>query len=132
MPAFERYPGTAYALMRIVFGFLFLCHGLQKLVGAFGGHRVPLASLLGAAAVIETSGGLLIALGLLTSFAAFISCGEMAFAFFMTHFPRGPLPIQNGGEPAVLYCFAFLFIAAMGSGRWALDARLRGGRRRKG
>jgi putative oxidoreductase len=131
MPALERYSGTAYALMRIVFGLLFLCHGLQKLVGAFGGHRVPLASLLGAAAVIETFGGLLIALGVFTSVVAFICSGEMAFAFFTTHFPRGPLPIRNGGELAVLYCFAFLFIAAMGSGRWALDARLRSARHRR-
>jgi putative oxidoreductase len=124
MPTLKRDPGMAYTLMRIVYGFLFACHGLQKLVGAFGGHRVPLTSLLGAAAVIETFGGILIALGLLTSIVAFLCSGEMAFAFFTTHFPRGPLPIQNGGELAVLYCFAFLCIAAIGPGRWAMDALL--------
>jgi putative oxidoreductase len=127
---FETYPGIAYTLMRVVFGFLFFCHGLQKLVGAFGGHQVVLSSLLGAAAIIETTGGVLIMLGLLTSAVAFICCGEMAFAFFSVHFPKGGMPIQNGGELAILYCFAFLFIAAMGPGQFAIDAMLPAGRRR--
>jgi putative oxidoreductase len=70
--------------------------------------------------LIELIGGLLIALGVLTSFAAFIASGEMAFAYFTQHFPRGFWPIQNGGELAVLNCFLFLYIAANGAGMWGV------------
>ena len=106
----------AYGAMRAVLAFLYLCHGLQKL-GAFGGHFVPLLSLLGAAAVIETLMGPLIGVGLFTPIAAFIASGELAVAYFRVHMPRGGLPIQNGGELAVAYCFAFLYIATRGGGR---------------
>jgi putative oxidoreductase len=116
MNALKRFEPTAYALFRIVVGFLFICHGLQKLLGALGGHRVPLASMLGAASIIETFGGLLVMIGLLTSPAALICSGEMAFAYFMVHAPKSLWPIQNGGEPAVFYCFAFLYISARGGG----------------
>src|SRR5262245_36476676 len=94
-----------YALIRIASGFLFLCHGARKVFGAFGGHQMPLSTLLGAAGVIETVCGSLILLGLATSIAAFVSSGEMAVAFFLQHAPKGGLPIQNGGELAVLFCF---------------------------
>jgi putative oxidoreductase len=116
MNALKRFEPTAYALLRIVAGFLFACHGLQKLLGLLGGHRVPLASMLGAASIIETVGGLLVMIGLFTSPVALICSGEMAFAYFMIHQSRGTLPIQNGGEPAVLFCFIFLFIATRGGG----------------
>jgi putative oxidoreductase len=116
MNPLKRFEPTAYALFRLVFGFLFVCHGLQKLLGVLGGHRVALASMPGAAGIIETVGGLLVMIGLFTSPAAFICSGEMAFAYFMQHQPRGTLPIQNGGEPAALYCFVFLFIATRGAG----------------
>jgi putative oxidoreductase len=115
-----------YALMRIVVGLLFACHGAQKLFGVLGGFggqpgmAAPLLSPMGLAGLIEFVGGLLIAFGLLASYAAFIASGEMAVAYFMQHFPRGFWPIQNGGELAVLYCFVFLFIATKGSGRWSL------------
>jgi putative oxidoreductase len=116
MNALKRFEPTAYALLRIVAGFLFACHGLQKLVGVLGGHRVALASMPGAAGIIETFGGLLVMIGLFTSPVAFICSGEMAFAYFMVHQPRGGFPIQNQGELAVLYCFVFLFIATRGGG----------------
>jgi putative oxidoreductase len=116
MNALKRFEPTAYALLRIVAGFLFACHGLQKLLGLLGGHRVPLASMLGVASIIETVGGLLVMIGLFTSPVALICSGEMAFAYFMVHQPRGTLPIQNGGEPAVLFCLIFLFIATRGGG----------------
>lgn len=112
----------AYAAMRVVLAFLYWSHGPQKLFGAFGGHALPLASMMGAAGVIETVLGLLILLGLLTSFAAFIASGQMAFAFFTTHYPRGGMPIQNGGELAVVFCFAFLYIATQGGRRFSVDA----------
>jgi len=119
-----KYSEYAFALMRIVAGLLFALHGAQKLFGVLGGSKVPLVSLYGAAGVIEFFGGLLIALGLLGSWAAFVASGEMAVAYFMGHFPKGFWPLQNGGELAALYCFVFLYIAARGSGIWSVDATL--------
>jgi putative oxidoreductase len=122
----RRYAPHLYVLLRIVAGLLYACHGAQKLFGVFGGlggHAgvsVPLFSLMGLAGCIEFVGGLLIALGILTSWAAFIASGEMAFAYFMQHFPRGFWPIQNNGELPVLFCFLFLYIAANGVGMWGL------------
>ena len=116
-----RFSPQLYALMRIVVGLLFACHGAQKLFGLFGGPQMPLASQLGLAAVIELLGGLFVAIGFLTGTAAFIASGEMAAAYFMAHLPRGGVPLQNGGEPAVLYCFVFLYIASRGAGIWGVD-----------
>lgn len=110
---------VGFAAFRVVVGFLFMCHGAQKLFGAFGGHAQLHNPLMLAAAIIEFGGGILVLLGLLTRFAAFIASGEMAVAYFMMHQPKGFLPIQNGGETAVLYCFAFLFIACHGAGKFA-------------
>ena len=122
------------ALCRIVAGFLFSFHGAQKLLGAFGGMdgkgaTAPLASLMGVGGVIELVGGLLILVGLFTSWAAFLASGMMAVAYFMAHQPSGTWPIQNHGETAALYAFVFLYIAARGSGIWSLDHAMgRGGR----
>ncbi|MGE0813037.1 MAG: DoxX family protein [Vicinamibacterales bacterium] len=110
-----------YAVLRIVAGLLFSLHGLQKLFGWFGAPGpMPLASQLGLAGIIETAAGLSIALGLFTSPAAFLASGQMAVAYFQVHLPRGPWPIANGGELAVLYCWLFLYIAATGTGRWGV------------
>ncbi len=117
-----RYSPYIYALLRIVAGFLFSLHGVQKLFGALGGQTVELASQMGLAGIIELVGGVLIAIGLFTSPVAFIASGEMAAAYFLAHAPRGLWPIQNGGELAVLYCFVFLYFAAVGSGKWSVDA----------
>ena len=125
----DRYAPQVYALFRFVFGFLFLFHGLQKLMGMFGGQVMPVGSRPWIAGVIELVGGTLVALGLLASPAAFIASGEMAFAYFLAHQPRGTWPIQNQGEAAVLYCFAFLYIAARGSGIWSIDSIRRPRRR---
>jgi putative oxidoreductase len=124
------YASYLYAVMRIVVGLLFACHGAQKLFGMLGGvdgrgASAPLLSMFGLAGIIELVGGLLIAVGLMTGYAAFIASGEMAGAFFMAHLPRGFWPIQNGGELAVLYCFVFLYIASRGAGIWSID-RARG------
>jgi putative oxidoreductase len=123
--AWKRFEPYAYALLRIVAGFLFLFHGLQKF-GFVGGQAVPLASLFGAAAVIETVGGLLIMIGLFTTPVAFLCSGEMAYAYFTAHQPRGTWPIQNGGELAALYAFIFLYISTRGGGMLSADG---GGRR---
>jgi putative oxidoreductase len=109
-----------YAALRIVAGLLFAQHGVQKLFGVLGGTQMPLFSQLWAAGVIETFGGLAIAVGLFTSPVAFVASGQMAVAYFQAHAPRGLWPIQNGGELAVLNCFLFLYVAARGSGRFSL------------
>lgn len=120
-----RFAPQLYALMRIVAGLLFACHGAQKLFGVLGGQQVVLASQFGAAGVIELVGGVLIAIGFLTGTVAFIASGEMAYAYFTMHMPKGGAPIQNGGELAALYCFVFLYIAARGVGVWGVDKRTR-------
>jgi putative oxidoreductase len=109
-----------YGVLRIVAGLLFAQHGAQKLFGAFGGEQVELATLMGLAGVIEFFGGLLIAAGIFTRWAAFIASGQMAVAYFMAHAPQGFYPIVNRGELAALYCFLFLYMAARGGGRLAL------------
>ena len=120
-----RYSPYIYAMLRIVAGLMFAMHGSQKLFGIPGNKPpLPLASLLGVGGAIELITGLMIALGLLAGYAAFIASGEMAVAYFMTHASQGFLPIVNHGELAVLYCFLFLYIAARGSGVWSLDALL--------
>jgi putative oxidoreductase len=125
MPWLQRYEQPIYALLRFVAGFLFACHGAQKILGAFGGAGGKLPPLILAAGWIELVGGALIAVGLFAGIAAFIASGQMAVAYFMAHAPNGPWPIQNKGELAVLYCFLFLFIAARGSGSPSLDGLLR-------
>ena len=124
----------AYALMRIIVGLLFACHGGQKIFGWFGGvggEAVPLSSLFGVAGIIELILGALIAVGFLTGYSAFIASGEMAVAYFMAHFPKSFWPLENEGEPAVLFCFVFLYIATQGSGIWSIDATSSGRRRRR-
>ena len=122
-PPLARIAGPAYAAFRIVTGFLFAFHGAQKLFGAFGGQAQPLASMPGAAGVIELVCGVLVMVGVLTGIAAFLASGEMAVAYFLAHAPKGLWPIQNEGELAALYCFAFLYIAARGAGMWSLGGR---------
>jgi putative oxidoreductase len=120
MNALKKLEPTAYAALRIVFGFLFACHGARKVFALLGGHK-PHDVLGWTSAGIELVGGVLILIGLLTPLAAFISSGEMAFAYFMTHQPKGLLPIKNGGEFAIFYCFVALFIACRGAGKWGVD-----------
>src|SRR5206468_9481048 len=118
----SRYSAQIYCLMRLIVGFLFACHGAQKLFGVLGGRRElhdPMGLIAGA---IEFAGGVLVAIGLFTAIAAFLSSGEMAVAYFMVHASRGFFPIVNKGESAVLYCFVFLFIAAYGDGPISVGA----------
>lgn len=119
-----RYATYIYAILRIVMGFLLLWHGSQKLLGfppSQGGGE--LSALMAVGGGIELIGGILIMVGLFTSFAAFIASGTMAFAYFGWHFSMAAfLPIQNKGELAVIYCFVLLYIAARGSGVWSVES----------
>jgi putative oxidoreductase len=120
-----RYTEATFALMRVVAGVLYACHGAQKLFGLFGWQAMTSSGLILSAGIIEFVGGLLVALGFMTRIAAFFASGEMAVAYFKSHASHGFWPIENKGEPAVLFCFLFLFIAAHGAGRYSLDAVLR-------
>jgi putative oxidoreductase len=118
-----RFSPYFYVALRVVAGLAFAQHGAQKLFGVLGAQgAVELLSQRGLAGVIEFLGGILIALGLFTSPVAFLASGEMAWAYFQAHAPRNFWPIQNGGELAVLYCFIFLYIAAVGSGKLSIDS----------
>jgi putative oxidoreductase len=130
-----RYAGITQSLLRIVAGLILFCPGTMKLFGWFGtmpggmvGTKLP--PLLLAAGIIETIGGTLLMLGLFTRPVAFITSGEMAFAYFIGHFPHAFWPVQNHGEPAVLLCFIFLFLAVAGPGPISLDHAIRFRRRR--
>jgi len=118
----RRHEADIYALLRIVTGFLFLWHGMEKI---FGFPEAPPAGapafILWVAGPIELVCGFLVMIGLLTRPAAFLASGLMAFAYWLAHGTRAPLPILNQGELAVLYCFVFFFIAARGPGRWSVD-----------
>lgn len=113
------------SVLRIVTGFCFLLHGCQKMFGMFAGPNGPmpfnLMSQMGAAGVLEVFGSALILIGLFTRPVAFLLAGEMAVAYFQVHFPRGPLPIQNGGDNVVLFCFIFLYLAVAGGGSLSVD-----------
>jgi putative oxidoreductase len=123
----SRWTPYVQGLLRIVLGFLFLQHATAKLFGIphvayFDNLRV--LSLVGFAGIIELIGAPLLILGLFTRPVAFVLSGEMAFAYFIGHAPQGHFfaPSLNQGEPAVLYCFVFLFFAAAGPGAWSVDA----------
>lgn len=116
----------AYTALRIVAGFLFACHGMQKVFGILGRDAQDLLSFMWFAGVIELVGGAMLIFGFMTGFAAFICSGMMAVAYFMAHqfSGNGYWPIENRGELAVLYCFLFLYIATKGSGGASLDRAL--------
>lgn len=117
----DKYQEETYALLRIISGFLFIWHGTQKLFNFPADFPYTLSPLMYAAGIIELVGGALVMVGLLTRPAAFVCSGTMAVAYWMVHGMNNFFPILNGGELAVLYCFAFLFIAARGPGIWSLD-----------
>ena len=117
----------ALSVLRIVTAYLYIAHGGAKLLGfphvaAF--DKLQPFSLIGFAGMLELVGGALLLIGLFTRPVAFILCGEMAFAYFMGHAPKGNVlvPMLNGGELAVLYCFVFLFFSLAGAGPWSVDA----------
>jgi putative oxidoreductase len=123
-----KYSDILYSILRIVAGLLFAFHGAQKLFGMFGAQGPASETLYIIAGIIELVGGLLIFLGLGTVYAAFISSGQMAVAYFVAHAHRDFWPIENGGELAILYCFVFLYMASRGSGSLSFDRMIRKGK----
>ncbi|KAA2263747.1 DoxX family protein [Solihabitans fulvus] len=127
MQLLDRGKDHIVALFRIVVGVLFTCHGAAGVFGVLGGHSVKGGTIpVGQwpswwAALIQLVGGALVALGLGTRYAALICSGSMAYAYFTVHQPKALLPIQNSGEAAAMFCWAFLLIAFVGPGPWALD-----------
>jgi putative oxidoreductase len=121
-----HYAPYVRSVVRIIVALLFFEHGLSKMAG-FPVTHAPMAlfSLGWFSGAIEFAGGALLAVGLFSRFAAFVMSGEMAFAYFMSHAPRGFFPMANGGEAAILFCFIFLYLAFAGPGPWSLDALMR-------
>jgi len=123
MASFLRpFESQVYAAFRIVTGLLFLWHGTQKLFGFPAPSPEAPAFVIYVAGSIELVGGVLVMIGLFAGWAAFLCSGLMAAAYWMAHGTQGLFPLNNGGELAALYCFAFLLIAARGSGIWSVDA----------
>ena len=139
MNSLNRFADPIYCIMRLIVGLMFACHGGQKLLGFPGGGHGGVQGLMLLGGIIELVGGLMIAFGFLTRFAAFIAAGEMAVAYFMVHAAGKAIghaptpteqffPILNKGELAVVLCWLFLFMVFYGSGRWSIDAMIGGGK----
>jgi putative oxidoreductase len=123
--ALTRFSPQVLSILRIVSALLLLQFGMAKLIGfphvqMFQG--IQLGSLYWFAGVIELIGGFLLLIGLFTRPVAFILSGEMAAAYFIGHFPKGFIPLLNGGNEAVIYCFVFLYFVFAGGGAWSVDA----------
>ena len=128
----NSYLPIVLSVFRVIFGLLFLSHGLSGVIGwPAAGHVAPVGQWPDFyAAWIELITGALITLGLFTRPAAFLASGEMAFAYFTVHFSHDFWPINNHGEDAVMFCFAFLLLVFAGAGPYALEGRSGGSRRR--
>ncbi|WP_200945916.1 DoxX family protein [Rhizobium sp. Leaf391] len=110
------------SVMRVLAASSFFTHGTMKLFGWPAPFEYPMNPLLYTAAALEIIGGLLLIVGLFSRPVAFVLSGSMAVAYFIGHSPRGFFPVLNGGEPAMFFCFIFLYIAAAGPGAWSADA----------
>ncbi len=125
---FQAWAPRLLSVLRIVTALLFMMHGTAKL---FQIPHLPmfdnlqLMSLMGVQGVLEAGGGLLLLIGLFSRPVAFLLSGDMAVAYFMAHWPKSWLPLLNGGDLAVLYCFVFLYLWAAGPGPWSVDAQRR-------
>lgn len=123
---FKQGGSSYYALFRILTGFLFFQHGIQKLFGFWGGidgagSPVDMFSLVGAAGLIEFSVGIALILGFFTRLAAILGAVEMIIAYFMVHAPLDPSPLLNKGELVLLYVASFLAMIRYGAGRWSIE-----------
>jgi putative oxidoreductase len=127
-PARAPWPGRMLSVLRIIAGLVFITFGTMKLFNypplPQGMPPIPLVSQVGLAGVLETFGGLLILIGLFTRPVSFVLAGEMAVAYFQSHFPQSFWPTTNMGTPAILYCFIFLYFVFAGAGTWSVDAMI--------
>lgn len=126
--SFAYWAPRLLSVLRIVSALLFMMHGTAKLFqlphqAMF--DNLQIMSLVGLQGILEFGGGLLLLIGLFTRPVAFVLAGDMAVAYFMVHWPNGWLPLLNGGEAAIMYCFVFLYLFVAGPGPWSVDARLR-------
>ncbi len=121
----EKYSDYAYAFLRIMAGWMFAFHGMQKIFGILSTFQAPVGTQPWIGGIIEMVGGILILIGFQTRIAAFISSGEMAVAYIQFHWKlqmdSNILPTINKGELAVMYCFLFLYIASRGAVKWGVD-----------
>ena len=127
----QSWAPRALSVLRIVTAFLFMVHGSAKLLHV--PHQamfdnLKLMSQLGLQGVLELVGGGLLVIGLFSRPIAFLLCGDMAVAYFIAHWPKNWLPLLNGGELAVMFCFVFLYVWIAGPGPWSVDAAMRRGR----
>ncbi|MGH7055897.1 MAG: DoxX family protein [Stellaceae bacterium] len=120
MSADQVWAPRVLSLVRLVFGLVFLQHGLSKWFG-FPAPHPHLTPLLVVASIIEVVGSVLVILGLFTRPAAFIMSGEMAIAYFLAHLPHSPFPLVNHGERAIMFCFFFFYLFVAGGGEYSLD-----------
>lgn len=127
-PARSPWPSRMLVILRVIPGLIFFSAGAMKIFGyppmPPGSPPIPLMSQMGIGGMMEVTGGLLIVLGLFTRPVAFLLAGEMAVAYFQFHAPQGFFPTTNNGQPAVLYCFIFLYLVFSGAGEWSLDAMI--------
>ena len=124
---FSKFQPAALSLFRFITGLLLFQYGVAKLLKFPAGtpfEKVELFSLIGAAGTLELVLGGLLMIGLWSRIVAFILSGEMAFAYFIGHFPRGFFPILNNGTAAILFCFACLYLATAGGGPYSVDAKM--------
>ena len=130
MATLTAWAPRALSVLRIITGLMIIQHGMAKLLGfpvvASFANLNPL-SLIGAAGFIELIGGALLILGLFTRPAAFILSGEMAFGYFIAHWPKSFFPLINGGTLAIMFCFTFLYLSTAGAGPWSVDAAMKRG-----
>ena len=134
MNALNRFTDPVFCIARLIIGLMFACHGGQLVLGMFGGMKGSDAMMMQVGGWIQLVGGFMIAFGFLTRFAAFISSGEMAVAYFMIHAANAPapaaqfFPILNHGELDAFYCWFFFFVIFYGAGRWSIDALMSRGK----
>ena len=122
---FARFQPIALSLLRFITGLLMFQYGVAKILKFPAGtqfEKVELFSLIGTAGAIELILGALLMIGLFSRIVAFILSGEMAFAYFISHFPRGFFPLLNNGTTAIMFCFACLYLATAGGGPYSVDA----------
>jgi putative oxidoreductase len=124
----------ALLVLRVVVGLLFAGHGAQKLFGAFGGGGLEgttgMFDNIGlrpgwlharAAGTAEFAGGLLLAAGLFTPFAAAALIAVMTAAVITVHGPNGIWNTQRGYEFNLVMAAAVFALAGAGAGTWSLD-----------